>query len=58
MEVKEILQEKEMLGRCGRMIREEGEGEEEKRDKEGDEVEDKVVKDHFSVEVAFEQRFL
>lgn len=53
-----ILQEKEMLGRCGRMIREEGEGEEEKRDKEGDEVEDKVVKDHFSVEVAFEQRFL
>lgn len=25
-----ILQEKEMLGRCGRMIREEGEGEEEK----------------------------
>lgn len=54
-----ILQEKEMLGRCGRMMRrEEGEGEEEKSNKEGDEVEDKVVKDSFSVEVAFEQRFL
>ena len=54
-----ILQEKEMLGSPGRMMRrDEGEREEEKRDKERDEEEDKVVKDSFSVEVAFEQRFL
>ena len=38
------------------MRREEGEGEEGKRNKEGGEMEDKVVKDSFSVEVAFEQR--
>lgn len=48
-----------MLGSPGRMMRrDEGEREEGKRDKERDEEEDKVVKDSFSVEVAFEQRFL